>query len=103
MNTVEIKTNNHWRPFKYGYEIPKKVLEEDFDWLVDNEDDGFIYYCNRWYHLSEFMDLHNKIYCINPPEFMNGWDGYISDSFFSGVLIKLSDDSEMYQIGTYLS
>ena len=47
------------------------------------------------------MNLHNKVYCVNPPEFMKGWDGYISDSFFSGVLIKISDDNEEYQIGTY--
>lgn len=30
-----------------------------------------------------------------------GWDGYASDSYFSGVLIKLSRDGEEYMVGTY--
>jgi hypothetical protein len=31
------------------------------------------------------------------------WDGYISDTFFSGVLIRYNEGYEAYQMGTYYS
>ena len=101
---MKIYTNNHWRQLKYGNEVPDDVMSDYFDHLdTDDAYDGFIQYRDRWYHTSDFMSLHNKIHCPNPPEFMNGWDGYLSDSYFSGVLIKLSDDGEGYKIATYIS
>jgi hypothetical protein len=36
-------------------------------------------------------------------ETFKGWDGYSSDSAFSGVLIKISKDGEEYKIGTFNS
>ena len=47
-----------------------------------------------WYHTSDFMRIpHGSDF--------KGWDGYASDSYFSGVLIKLSRDGEEYMVGTY--
>jgi hypothetical protein len=43
------------------------------------------------------MRLENKL-----PE-LKDWDGYQSDSYFSGVVIKISPDGEQYKIGTYFS
>lgn len=34
---------------------------------------------------------------------MSAWHGYHGDSYFSGVLIRLSDDGERYQVATYFS
>ena len=34
---------------------------------------------------------------------MEQWHGYMSDSYFSGLLIRYSDDYEEYQIATYIS
>ena len=31
------------------------------------------------------------------------WHGYMSDSLFSGILIRYSDDMDQYQIATYIS
>lgn len=94
---MKIKTNRHWHEFLYRHEVPEKVLAYQFDWL-DEEDgsDGFIKYRGRYYHVSEFMRTDS-----NPN--LAFWHGYISDSFFSGVLIRLSSDGEQYQIATYLS
>lgn len=95
---MKVKTDNKWKHFKYGYEVPKKVLERQFDWLdKDESHDGFIHYRNTWYHLGEFMRM--------PPgdPLCGKWDGYIADSFFSGVFIKISKDGEEYQIGTFYS
>ena len=99
MSELSIITNNHERQFKYGYEVPESV-KADFDHLSDDEMmDGWIQYRSVWYHLSDFM--HISVPSDNM--FFTGWHGYSSDSFFSGVLIKISDDGETYQIGTYLS
>ena len=34
------------------------------------------------------MDVHNSIHTSNPPTWLKSWNGYSSDSFFSGVVIK---------------
>ena len=98
---MNIITNNHERQFKYGYEVPQSVLDSDFDYLdSDEQTDGFIHYRGIWYHTSDFMRLNNL---YGQPDDFADWHGYSSDSFFSGVLIRLSDDGETYQIATYIS
>lgn len=99
---MEIITNNQWRNFLYGYEIPETVLHSDFDYLSeDDATDGFIKYRGNYYHLSEFTMLP-KTKPI-PGECHCDWHGYSSDSAFSGVLVRISDDGEQYQIATFIS
>jgi len=95
---MDIITNKHWRQFKYEYEVPEEELEY-YDHLTEDfgRYDGWISYRDRWYHVSDFMRLDDR------SPFNNNWHGYHSDSFFSGVLIELSDCGEMYRIGTYIS
>lgn len=93
---MDIVTDHKWKQLKYGHEVPKKVLE-DFDWLDDAEImDGFFKYRDRWYHISDFQRTSGDLKLL-------GWDGIHQDSFFSGVVIKLSDDSEEYQVGLVLA
>lgn len=100
-----IITNHHWREFVYRFDVPVDVLESKFDWMKvtdpdtgveswpeDDYVDGFLCYHGIWYHLSDFGQTDE-----------NGYHGCHSDSFFSGVLIRLSDDGEQYQIATYYS
>ena len=99
---LDIITDNKWKFFQYSDEVPKKVLQ-DYDHLDKEENlDGWFKYRKRWYHQSDFLSLHNKVHCPESP-FPKKWDGYLNDSAFSGVLIKLSDDGEMYQVGTFIS
>jgi hypothetical protein len=96
---VEVKTDRKWKQFRYRDEVPESVLEDQFDYLDEDEAfDGFFQYHGHWYHLSDFMRI--------PPGFglpYEEWDGYASDSYFSGVLIKVSSDGEEYMVGTYIS
>jgi len=39
----------------------------------------------------------------HPDDDFQSWHGHKGDSFFSGTLIRVSDDGEEYQIATYLS
>jgi len=95
---MKIYTDHKWKQFKYRTEVPDKVSKDYFDHLTEEDNfDGYISYRKRWYHVSDFMVISN-----NAP-FPNKWSGYASDSFFSGILIRLSDDGETYQIATYIS
>ena len=92
---LKIKSNRHWRTFLNRWDVPAEVLAGDLDWCTPEEDylDGFFCYRGYWYHLGMFMRLP-----ATP-----GWDAQHGDSFFSGVLIKLSSDGETYQVATYYS
>lgn len=91
MGEMTIKTNHHWREFTYRSDVPADILKSEFDWTDEEDDvDGFFCYRDCWYHLNLFMR--------GAPE---GWDGAHGDSYFSGTLIKLSDDGETFQVGTY--
>jgi hypothetical protein len=97
---MKITTDHKWKAFKYRNEVPAKVLHR-YDWLnEDDEFDGWIClrkkYGRMWFHLSDFMRLDRG---SNIP---GKWQGYSSDSYFSGTLIELSSDGEMYRIGTYI-
>jgi len=95
---TKIITNNHERSFLYRSEVPTDILESQFDYLDADTFVGFIHYRGHWYHTSCFMRFG---YPGSVP--FQGWHGYSSDSFYSGVLIKISDDGETYQIATYIS
>lgn len=92
---MQIKCNNAKRHFIYGYELSTKQRRE-FDYIPDDEimSHEFVKYKGRIYDVSEFMRTESN-------EF-NDWHGYISDSFFSGVLIKIID-SDSCLMGTYYS
>jgi len=95
---MKIITNNKWKNFKYRNEVPEKVLKNQFEYLSEDEGyDGFFQYRKNWYHLSEFMRIGEN------SSFPKTWEGYSSDSFFSGILIRVSHDGEWYQVGTYVS
>ena len=91
-----IVTNNRWRDFVYRHDVPVKILASQFDWTNEAHEehgdysDGFIEYRGIWYHLGDFMRGG-----------VESWTGSHGDSFFSGVLIRLSEDGEQYQIATY--
>lgn len=93
---VTIVTNHHFRDFLYYNELPEN-LKEDVSWIADSEEQVFeriAVYKGNAYPLSEFTRINNI------PAF-EGWHGYIADTFFSGVLIKISEDGDFYQIGFY--
>ena len=98
MSELKVITDRKWKQFKYRNEVPKRVLAREFDYQDGESDtlDGFFCYRKRWYHLDGFMCIDK-----NSP-FPKQWNGYASDSFFSGVLIEVSHDGETYRVGTYI-
>ena len=93
---MNIKTDHKWKNFLYGYELTEREKVE-FDYLTTDEIDlgSFIRYKGRVYDMGEFMRVSDGM------EDLLGWHGYSSDSFFSGIVIKVSGDGEQYMIGAY--
>jgi hypothetical protein len=80
---MKIIGNNHIIPVFYLYELPEKdqeTVKSDYDWMREDEiqEAYFFKYRGNFYALQDFMPS-------NLPEY----DGVLSDSYFSGVYIKL--------------
>ncbi len=99
MAEVKVKTDKKWKDFVYRHDVPEKILKNEFDWLDEEQEDGFLKFLGTWYHTSMFMRMNDS----DPKSPLKGWDGYHGDSYFSGVVIKLSSDGEKYKIGRYYS
>ena len=94
---MQIISNYHWRNFIYGYELTDSERME-FDYIPSEDIDSryFIRYRGIVYDIGEFMRVpHNAPF--------NDWSGYHSDSYFSAIAIRYSDDVEQYQVGLILS
>lgn len=101
---MNIRTNNVPRPVIYGYELSAAERDE-FDYIdwpaVERGETSpeFVRFKGDLIDLHEFMatsGLHQA------PE-LRTWHGYQSDSFFSGLVIRYSDDFEFVVVGTYMT
>jgi hypothetical protein len=95
MDNLTIKTNSHYRPLIYGNDLTAKERKE-FDYYNDGAlyDASFFRYKGCTYDLGKFMRCPNGL---------SLWDGYESDSYFSGVLIKFSGCGEYVKVARYYS
>jgi hypothetical protein len=96
---LEIKTNNIPRDILDGSELTLAEREEFayLDWqAIDSGTDSasFFRYKGETYDLGEF----SRDFGPFPT-----WDGYLSDSFFSGILVKYVENFERVIVGRYLS
>lgn len=95
---MEVISNYHARPTFYGWELTEKERKE-FDYYNDEEikTAEFFRFKGEIYDLAQFMyDRQNHFH---------GWDGYMNDSFYSGVLVKYPDDpnTEGIIVGWFIS
>jgi len=86
--------------FKTLYMTIESILiygeQEWLDIEYDIEGFPFISFNGEKYRIDEYMITKNT-------SFEKHFDGYASDSFFSGTLIKLSDDNDQAQLFFYMS
>ena len=107
MSELKVITDRKWKNFKYFNELPVKrqrelLKEAPPENAPDNPPyDNYIIYRVKnhleHYHLNDFQRIDS--FTTN----FKDWDGVHPDSFFSGVLIKISEDGEQYKIGRYYS
>lgn len=110
LGEIKIITNNVPRDIVEAYELPIELRDKEFsylDWEAINKGEdsaSFIKYKGEWYDLQDFSrteELH--------PGHIHEWDGYQSDSFFSGIVVKWAKDDaghtdfERVIVGRYYS
>jgi len=78
---MDITTNNKPRALLDWQELTDAERAE-MDWSGPDAGDSFFRYRGTVYAVGEFM---------RAPETLPGWHGVHSDSYFSGVLIRLPD------------
>ena len=104
--TITIRTNNVPRDVIEAYELTEKERQE-FDYLdwkaIDAGEDGasFFRFKRQLYNLGEFI-LPSQYEDKEQSPF-KGWDGMQSDSYFSGVLVRIVDDGERVVVGKFFS
>ena len=97
-----IKTNNVERPLISGSELTEKERGE-FDYIPEGEFDchEFVKYKGVLYHTGDIMGINPNN--ANIPQGFDGWHCYESQTFFSGVLFRFSNDLERVVCGSYYS
>ena len=97
IDNCKIYGNGHYKELIYGWQLTD-VEKKDFDYLDNIEDDftGFRYK-NNVYSLDQFMrtEKHSPFYGF--------CDGSLNDTYFSGILVKFSDDNEAVKVYTFYS
>lgn len=99
MSNLTIRTNNKPRLIIDDYQLTEKERQE-FDYLdwqsIDRGEDSasFLRYKGQLYDLGEFM-------YIGADSHLSDWDGYASHSYFSGVVVKFTDDRDHVIVGQY--
>jgi hypothetical protein len=85
---LTIKTNNQPRRLLFTCELSARSLtklRQDYDWMDKDEFEtncSWFRYRGRYYNLQEFMRCETSL--LN-----EGWHGYVTETYFSGILIKL--------------
>jgi hypothetical protein len=104
MSELKVITDNKPRDVLYWWELTDKERAE-FDYLDTEErqsEASFVRYKGWVYHLGDFERLPDHAPKTPEYETMRKWDGYQSDSFYSGVLVKYVEDFERVIMATYL-
>ncbi len=105
MSNLTVKTNHVPRPVIYWYELTE-TEQKEFDYLDSDEkrdSASFFRYKGYVYDLGEFSYIDH---CLHMPQCfsdLKNWQGYLSDSYFSGIVIKYCQDYEYVIAGTYFS
>jgi hypothetical protein len=103
MSDIRIITNHVPRDVIEAWELTADERAE-FDYIdwpaVDRleESGSFFRYRGQLYDLGEFEVWDNP---ASPTR--QGWDGFRSDSFFSGLVVRYVDDHERVVVGLALS
>lgn len=92
MRTFKVTTNYHHRPVVEAYELTPEERKE-FDYLGwdaierGNESRSFVRYKGELIDLGDVLRAEGAIAQL-------GWDGFNSDTFWSGIAIRYVDNNE---------
>lgn len=92
---ITIKSNGHARDLLNWGDLSEKERAE-FDYLETDDE--------QW--SAEFFRYRGSLYCTDMftrvhDQFVEPWEGYHADTYFSGVLIYYTDDHDGVFVGRY--
>ena len=93
---MEIISNGVPRPMIPFYALPPKVQAKVRDNYENADQFDWVQYKGEWYCTEDFMIAPESLH-------KEGWGGYVSETFFSGVVVRLVDDGERLVFGRYFS
>lgn len=97
---LEIITNNIPRPLLNIYDVTEKeqeFIKVEFDYIDNFDEFTFFKYQNKFYDLGEFAYIDSNF----SDSKLKSWDGYSSDSYFSGIVIKTVGSEYSIIVGRY--
>ena len=96
---MRIISNYQERDILFSHEVPPSVLDREFNYHSSEERENalFFVYKKQYYCLDQFMRTTDETMKDK------GWDGYHSDSFFSGILVRLDLENDKVKVATYNS
>lgn len=99
---MQIITNNVPRVLVAFADLPIKA-QADFDYVEELAwfDPRFVQYKGCWYDVDDTQGVRYSRGGSAMTEF-NGWDLFVSETFFSGVLFRLVEDDQVI-VGRYFS
>src|SRR5690606_105571 len=94
MTGITVRTNHVPRDTVDAWELNEQEREEfDYlDWPAIERGEAsasFVRYRGTLYDLGEFMSTHT-----HGPD-LQWWDGYLSETFFSAIVVKYVDDERV--------
>lgn len=107
MEAIRITTNRVPRDVVEGYELSADERER-FDYLdwarIDDgrESASFFRYRGETYDLAEFAADWGISKGSGLPVELRGWDGYMTDSYFSGMVVRYVEGMERVVVGRLL-
>ena len=102
---MKITTNNHPRYVVDATELTatERAKFDYIDWDAIDEGEAwasFVRYQGEMYDLGEFDNTRN----LHGDSPLHEWDGYLSDSFFSGLVIRFADEyCDSIVVGRYMT
>ena len=92
---ITVTTNNNPRPLVSWHDIPENSRGW-FDYLDDDSrhDYRLVAYRGAYYDVFDMLRAP-------APLFASGWHGHSSETYFSGIVVRLNDDAESVVIGRY--
>lgn len=91
MDNIQVTTNNVPRDLFCPCEVPAHIYA-DFDYIDFDDGPRLFKYRRQWYDICEFMKA---------PEVLGDWQGYQSETHFSGIVVKYAEGMERVIVGAY--
>ena len=103
---MEIKTDHKYRPLKALCDLPEKVAK-DFEYVDGDQSPRFVKYKGGWYDTHDTQRITTEPYLmgwempVSKDHILADWHAILSDTFFSAMVFKFSEDWESAIVGVY--